>query len=301
MMGVTAALHHLLHQLLLLQLLLLILLVSQPTQGLQEALKSAPSAISATPSKITWGRGNTNKAYFASVANTNITVMVGQPARLPCRVLNLDKRDSGTVKVSWIRQRDLHILTVDIFTYTSDERFKVFHPENSNAWHLDISSVTFRDSGVYECQVSSSPKIHLPIHLHVQVQQARVDGPPEVFVQEGSTIKLLCYVNTREEDLGTLAWYRGNTELDYDSPRGGVSVEIEKTPKCTTSRLFLTRATKQDSGNYTCAPTEAQPSTVLVHVVRGEESAAVQTGSSVPARFDERLLCWCVLLLLAHR
>lgn len=47
-------------------------------------------------------------------------------------------------------------------------------------------------------------------------------------------------------------------------------MEIEKTPTRTTSRLFLTRATKRDSGNYTCAPTEAQPGTVLVHVVRGE-------------------------------
>lgn len=28
-------------------------------------------------------------------------------------------------QVSWIRQRDLHILTVGIFTYTSDDRFKV--------------------------------------------------------------------------------------------------------------------------------------------------------------------------------
>ncbi|KAK8394692.1 hypothetical protein O3P69_005875 [Scylla paramamosain] len=168
--------------------------------------------------------------------------MVGQRARLPCTVLNLDKRDAATVKV--------------------------FHPEDSNEWHLDISSVTFRDAGVYECQVSSSPKIHLPIHLHVQVQQARVQGPSEVFLQEGSTIKLTCIVNTREEDQGSLAWYRGNTELDYDSPRGGVSVEIEKTPTRTTSKLFLTRAAKADSGNYTCAPHDAQPATVHVHVVR---------------------------------
>ncbi|XP_063879153.1 kin of IRRE-like protein 2 [Scylla paramamosain] len=289
MRGVTAGLHH---PLFLLLLLFLILLVSLPAQGLEEVITSA---------KITWGRENTNKPHFADVGDTNVTAMVGQRARLPCTVLNLDKRDAATVKVSWIRQRDLHILTVDIFTYTSDERFKVFHPEDSNEWHLDISSVTFRDAGVYECQVSSSPKIHLPIHLHVQVQQARVQGPSEVFLQEGSTIKLTCIVNTREEDQGSLAWYRGNTELDYDSPRGGVSVEIEKTPTRTTSKLFLTRAAKADSGNYTCAPHDAQPATVHVHVVRGEESAAVQTASSVPARCDEQLLCWCVLLLLAHR
>lgn len=31
-----------------------------------------------------------------------------------------------TTQVSWIRKRDLHILTAGILTYTSDERFKVF-------------------------------------------------------------------------------------------------------------------------------------------------------------------------------
>ncbi|KAK8748081.1 hypothetical protein OTU49_016305, partial [Cherax quadricarinatus] len=113
--------------------------------------------------EITWGRANTNTAYFAEDIITNVTAMVGQKARLPCKVLNLDKKD-----VSWIRQRDIHILTVGIFTYTSDDRFKVHHPEDSDEWYLEISSVTFRDAGVYECQVSTSPKIFLPINLIVQ-------------------------------------------------------------------------------------------------------------------------------------
>ncbi|KAG7171968.1 hypothetical protein Hamer_G000926 [Homarus americanus] len=54
------------------------------------------------------------------------------------------------------------------------------------------------------------------------------------------------------------------------SPRGGVSVEIEKTPARTTSKLFLTRAGKDDLGNYTCVPQFADPASVLVHVVNGE-------------------------------
>ena len=44
---------------------------------------------------------------------------------------------------------------------------QVYHPPESEFWYLDISSVTFRDAGVYECQVSTSPKVFLPVHLTV--------------------------------------------------------------------------------------------------------------------------------------
>ncbi|XP_066977529.1 lachesin-like [Macrobrachium rosenbergii] len=225
--------------------------------------------------EITWGKPNTDTARFDDNNPLNVTAMVGQQAILPCTVINLDKKD-----VSWIRQRDLHILTVNIFTYTTDDRFKVYHPEDSDDWHLEINPVTFRDAGVYECQVSTSPKIFLPIQLSVDVQQARISGPREVFIQNSSTIKLTCVVNTHSENVGAVSWYRDNAELDYDSPRGGVSIEIEKTPVRTTSKLFLTRAGKNDSGNYSCVPQFADSASVLVHVVNGEESAAVYKASS---------------------
>ncbi|XP_069998074.1 uncharacterized protein [Penaeus vannamei] len=244
--------------------------------------------------QITWGRPNSNMAYFADTTLVNITAVVGQQTRLPCRVLNLDKRD-----VSWIRQRDLHILTVGILTYTSDDRFQVYHPENSEEWHLDINPVTFRDSGIYECQVSTSPKIFLPVRLNVEaVQQAKIQGPKEIYIQNGSTIKLTCIVSTHSENSGTVVWYRDTTELDYDSPRGGVSVEIEKTPSKTTSKLFLTRAVKGDSGNYTCAPEFAEAAYILVHVVNGEESAAVHTAGSCSVRSEMQVLVVVLLVLL---
>ncbi|XP_042885303.1 hemicentin-1-like isoform X2 [Penaeus japonicus] len=251
--------------------------------------------------QITWGRPNSNMAYFADTTLVNITAVVGQQTRLPCRVHNLDKRD-----VSWIRQRDLHILTVGILTYTSDDRFQVYHPENSDEWHLEINPVTFRDSGIYECQVSTSPKIFLPVRLSVEVQQAKIQGPKEIYIQNGSTIKLTCIVSTHSENSGTVIWYRDTTELDYDSPRGGVSVEIEKTPSKTTSKLFLTRAVKGDSGNYTCAPEFAEAAFVLVHVVNGpsglpisgEESAAVHTAGCSTVRSEVQVLVIVLLVLM---
>ncbi|XP_047502101.1 uncharacterized protein LOC125047737 isoform X2 [Penaeus chinensis] len=174
--------------------------------------------------RITWGRGNTaNSAVFGDTP-TNVTAVLGHRARLPCQVKNLGLKD-----VSWIRQRDLHILTVGIFTYTSDDRFKVFHPPETEDWYLDISSVTFRDAGVYECQVSTSPKVSLPVYLTVLgVQEADIPGPSEVFIQHGSTISLLCEVRAGVEAVGPVQWLRGSTPLNYSSPRGGISMELAK-------------------------------------------------------------------------
>ncbi|KAL2728456.1 zwei Ig domain protein zig-8-like isoform X2 [Vespula squamosa] len=52
----------------------------------------------------------------------------------------------------------MHILSAGILMYTSDLRFLVIHPENSENWTLQIKSPQERDSGVYECQASSNEK-----------------------------------------------------------------------------------------------------------------------------------------------
>lgn len=64
--------------------------------------------------------------------------------------------------------------------------------------------------------------------------------------------------------------YHGSNVVDFDSARGGISLETEKTEAGTTSRLMLTRATLRDSGNYTCVPVGAIPASAQVHVLNGE-------------------------------
>ncbi|KAL3220620.1 hypothetical protein MRX96_029748 [Rhipicephalus microplus] len=81
---------------------------------------------------------------------------------LPCKVRHLGDRT-----VSWIRRRDLHVLTVGRFTYTSDQRFQAIHMDNSDLWMLQIQYPQKRDAGMYECQVSTLPKISRFIALNV--------------------------------------------------------------------------------------------------------------------------------------
>ncbi|EZA62242.1 hypothetical protein X777_00610 [Ooceraea biroi] len=71
------------------------------------------------------------------------------------------------LQVSWMRKRDMHILSAGISMYTSDLRFQVIHPDKSENWTLQIKSPQERDSGVYECQVSTEPKMSLNYSLNV--------------------------------------------------------------------------------------------------------------------------------------
>lgn len=72
------------------------------------------------------------------------------------------------LQVSWIRKRDLHILTSSIYTFTGDARFSVKHPETSDEWRLNVQYVQPRDAGIYECQVNTEPKMNLAFSLRVE-------------------------------------------------------------------------------------------------------------------------------------
>ena len=67
-----------------------------------------------------------------------------------------------------------------------------------------------------------------------------------------------------------MAWYQNGEGIDYDSPRGGISIKTEKINHETKSTLLLTRVDKTDTGNYTCAPDNAEPVSVMVYIVNGK-------------------------------
>ena len=73
----------------------------------------------------------------------------------------------SSLKVSWIRRKDLHVLTVGSYTYTSDQRFTTIHLKNSDDWTLQVKYPQSKDGGVYECQVSTVPKMSHFVTLNV--------------------------------------------------------------------------------------------------------------------------------------
>lgn len=112
-----------------------------------------------------------NAPSFDMSVSNNITGLVGKSAFLSCRVRNL-----GNKTVSWIRHRDIHILTVGSYTYTSDQRFQATHSINTDKWTLQIKWAQKRDSGLYECQISTQPVKSYFVNLNVIVPTATILG-----------------------------------------------------------------------------------------------------------------------------
>uniref|UniRef100_A0A1B0A3Y8 Ig-like domain-containing protein n=1 Tax=Glossina pallidipes TaxID=7398 RepID=A0A1B0A3Y8_GLOPL len=117
-------------------------------------------------------------------------------------------------RVSWIRKRDLHILTVGTATYTSDKRFQVTESKDSREWTLHVKSPQARDSGIYECQVNTEPKISMAFQLNVieisPDAKAVITGPADLHFKVGSAIILTCIVyQPSVKDIGPIYWYRG--------------------------------------------------------------------------------------------
>ncbi|XP_049702095.1 fibroblast growth factor receptor-like 1 isoform X2 [Helicoverpa armigera] len=243
------------------------------------------------------------RPYFDDVSPRNVSAVVGAAAVLRCRAKHIGNRT-----VSWMRKRDLHILTSHIFTYTGDARFSVLHPEPSDDWDLKIDYVQPRDAGVYECQINTEPKINMAVILTVEgsvslvaAAAATIWGSQDVYVKKGSTISLTCSVNVHSSPPSTasILWYHGNSVVDFDSPRGGISLETEKTEGGTTSKLLVTKAALTDSGNYTCVPNNAHPASVSVHVLNGEHPAAMQTSNRASSYLTSQLSCAIVTYLLS--
>ncbi|XP_045105878.1 Down syndrome cell adhesion molecule-like protein Dscam2 [Portunus trituberculatus] len=225
-------------------------------------------------------------------APVNVTVSEGSHAFLPCRVANLGDRS-----VTWMRSRRLHIITAGLLTYSPDDRHRVLHPKGTDEWSLLIRHARPGDAGWYECQVNSDPKITTPVLLVVKdaklddpfylpdhegtdnFTQAHIEGPRERYIQEGSILAVTCTV---EHEGGAavqaVVWFRGATRLDYDSPRGGIALQTEKTSSRTVSRLRLSAVTPTDSGRYTCRGDAGRAASVVVHVQSDEPRAAVHQG-----------------------
>lgn len=79
---------------------------------------------------------NTVGPYFDYEFFRNETVMVGHTAYLKCMVKNI-----GNKTVSWVRHRDINLLTVGLNSYTSDNRFLSIHEHDAEEWTLKVSTI----------------------------------------------------------------------------------------------------------------------------------------------------------------
>lgn len=213
----------------------------------------------------------------------NVVGVLGKEIRLACYVTGLGKNRT----ISWIRHRDVHLLTVGRYTYTSDQRFSAHHVPLTHYWQLRIRNVTHADAGRYECQISTTPPKGHQLDLRVVEPHTEVLGGADMHVDTGSTINLTCVSKFSPVPPPDVVWFHNDKEIGYDSPRGGVSVVIEKGIEKTTSHLLIQRARLKDSGIYRCSPINTVEASINIHVLRGKNPDAWQTNSS-PSVFSTK-------------
>lgn len=86
--------------------------------------------------------------------------------------------------MSWVRHRDIHLLTVGRYTYTSDQRFEAMHSPHTEEWTLRIRYAQKKDSGIYECQISTTPPIGHPVVLHVVGEYREIESTQTKYKNE---------------------------------------------------------------------------------------------------------------------
>ncbi|XP_076031182.1 uncharacterized protein LOC143019431 [Oratosquilla oratoria] len=145
----------------------------------------------------------TKKPEFDPTLPGNVTAQRGSHAFLPCRVLH-----RGDKSVSWVRKGDSHILSVNQYIFITDDRFVSLHQEASDTWSLQIKYVQARDSGMYECQVSTEPKISKAVYLNVISPKVSIAGQEDVYVKAGSTVSLKCVITNTLTPPQFIFWYQ---------------------------------------------------------------------------------------------
>ncbi|GLH01825.1 Uncharacterized protein GBIM_07880 [Gryllus bimaculatus] len=90
-------------------------------------------------------------------------------------------------------------------------------------------------------------------------------GAPDLFVKRGSRLRLTCLLRDSTEPPQFVFWYHERVMINYAQERG-VSVRHGRS----SSELLIAAANNGDSGNYTCAPSNAQPASISVHVLNAD-------------------------------
>lgn len=221
---------------------------------------------------------------------SSVTTRAGQTASLTCYVRNLGNR-----QLTWIRGKDLHVLSSGTVTFASDMRVSV--SAEGEAWTLTIRYSQPKDGGQYACQVNTQPPVAVWYNLTVIEARAVIDGKETMYVQAGSNITLKCTVREQLVIPGLVLWYHGEALVARDSSRVSVATT---TDRITESILTISSARSSDSGNYSCWPSAGAPDSILLHVIKGEPPAAMQHGHSATLQHDSITTVAVAVVVLLH-
>ncbi|XP_026850168.1 Holliday junction resolvase MOC1, chloroplastic [Drosophila persimilis] len=240
----------------------------------------------------------------------NITAQMGNHAYMPCQIHRLSDKP-----VSWVRMRDNHIISVDETTFIADERFQsIFQEDHDYTWSLQIKYVVPDDAGGYECQMATEPKLSAKVHLEIVTPKTELIGDQSRFVKAGSKVALHCIVRGTLDPPKYIIWFRGQKKVSESDERTGWYTQLDRNifgtvgdNQNTIGSLIIPVVRKEDSGNYTCQPSNSVSVSVDLHVLSGEYSASAimstasvswtKTRTSTSGRGTSQLMLWMLGLL----
>jgi len=106
--------------------------------------------------------------------------------------------------------------------------------------------------------------------LLLPVPKIEIVGESDMYVKTGSTVNLKCVITQSLEEPAYIFWYHDNERvLNYD--RNTKDIRMERVgPDTTIGTLIIYNGRREDSGNYTCSPSNLDSASVLLHVLNGE-------------------------------
>jgi hypothetical protein len=111
--------------------------------------------------------------------------------------------------------------------------------------------------------------------------RAYIHDSPDLYIQKGSRLLLTCIIKESSSPPDFSYWYQNREVLNYrpqvtidDLTKSTSNSASTPTPNgkgmdILASRLSIVELTKSHSGNYTCAPSNARPTSINVHIVDG--------------------------------
>ncbi|KAL3867363.1 hypothetical protein ACJMK2_044571 [Sinanodonta woodiana] len=165
----------------------------------------------------------------------NVTFVSGETARLPCSV-----QHKGDHKIIWMSPRRI-LISTEKDIVIDDPRISVHRPFE-NEWNLHIVNVRYNDSGLYTCQVNTSPVKIKRIHLHVLVPAYIINSlsSGDTEVDEGDDVQLKCKATGNPQP--NITWFRRSLHNRESKDQLNVFGEV----------LSLSNIQRYESGMYPC-------------------------------------------------